>query len=273
MNYLTQERMYIHAFRNYLQLKNYHSSTMDSILQIVVDFENYVAVQGSVKGYDVYLQERTHKNNPLKKLSHSTLNYYYFGLRLYVGFLEQYYNEYSKSIHLLNLQEQIKDITVLAIEEVQQLFIHANDLRDQTILALLYHVGLRAGEAVGIKLVDVNLVNNTIFISQTKTGWQRLAPVHTTAATIFKNYLVTHNPTTYLLPGVKGMMSPNSLQRILKNIAKKAGITKRVYPHLLRHSIATHLLANGMALEEVSIFLGHRTTESTQRYTHVAHIL
>ncbi len=73
-----------------------------------------------------------------------------------------------------------------------------------------------------------------------------------------------------MLIGQRGKLkSVNSIETILKVITKNSGLQKRIYPHLLRHSIATHLLQNGMPLEKVSQFLGHKSIGSTERYTHV----
>ena len=91
---------------------------------------------------------------------------------------------------------------------------------------------------------------------------------------IFKSYLNQRNfsktTTDFLLIGQRGKLkSVNSIETILKVITKNSGLQKRIYPHLLRHSIATHLLKNGMPLEKVSQFLGHKSIGSTQRYTHI----
>jgi site-specific recombinase XerD len=275
MNY-TNAVMHSYAFRDYLQVRNYSYATITDILSIIKEFEDYISIHQSAKNYDTYLRNRNHKNNPLKKLETSTINYHYYSLRLYFSFLEQYQKEYSKSIQLLNYKKELKDITVLTISEVQQLFLHANSLQEQVLLTLLYHLGLRAGEVVNVKQQDINVVSKTILITKSKTGWQRLAPMHTTAAEILEHYIDVHKPTDYIIQSSYkngGKLHVNSVQRILKRIANKAGITKRIYPHLLRHSIATHLLAKGMDFAQVSTFLGHRSAESTQRYTHIQYQL
>ncbi|QYS87803.1 tyrosine-type recombinase/integrase [Flavobacterium oreochromis] len=107
-----------------------------------------------------------------------------------------------------------------------------------------------------------------VFIAGSKTGHQRYVPINKTAKQILRNYLKLHIEY-YLFKGVyKEQSNTHYLQKIVKKYAKEAGITKRVYPHLLRHSIATHLLQQGMQLEKIAQFLGHNSLDSTHRYTH-----
>jgi site-specific recombinase XerD len=114
-----------------------------------------------------------------------------------------------------------------------------------------------------------------VFIRKSKTGYQRQVPISETLKTIFERYLQTRilffsRDNNYFLIGLKGKLTANgSIPQILNKLAKEAQISKRIHPHLLRHSIATHLLQNGMPLDKVSQFLGHKNIGSTQRYTHL----
>lgn len=140
--------------------------------------------------------------------------------------------------------------------------------RDQAVLGCLYHLALRASEAIHLKIEAIDFENRLVFIEKSKTGHQRQVPMNESVTAIFKGYLNQRNYTKteseYLLIGQRGKLkSVNSIETILKVITKNSGLQKRIYPHLLRHSIATHLLENGMPLEKVSQFLGHKSLHST----------
>lgn len=107
-------------------------------------------------------------------------------------------------------------------------------------------------------------------IRKSKTGYQREVPIHSKALEVFEDYLQERTGKgNCFLQGLKGNLTAAGILFIVEKIAGKSHIEKKIYPHLLRHSIATHLLKNGMELEKVSRFLGHRSLESTRRYTHL----
>ncbi|KKR65054.1 MAG: Integrase/recombinase, partial [Parcubacteria group bacterium GW2011_GWF1_40_5] len=154
-----------------------------------------------------------------------------------------------------------------------------SDSRDKAILELLFATGLRVSELCGLNRQSVNLKQDE-FSVRGKGDKIRVVFLSETAKNCLKNYLDKRKdmddalfvrippynlpPTTYNL-----RLTPRSIERIVKHYAIKAGISKRVTPHTIRHSFATDLLQNGADIRSVQMMLGHANVSTTQIYTHV----
>ncbi|MEP7094626.1 MAG: site-specific integrase [Flavobacterium sp.] len=257
-------------FRNYLQLKNYQKSTIKQYVERTKPFLDYQEKTGkSVADYCLELQNRNLKN--------SSLNSYLLALKSYAIFLKDTQKP-TFTVTILRKKVVFETVDYLTTEEIKILFEATQKRpdyhhRDQAVLGCLYHLALRASEAVNLKITDIDFENKLVFIQKSKTGHQRQVPMNESIVSIFKSYLSHRKDSKtisdFLLIGQRGKLKTVcSVETILKVIAKQSGLQKRIYPHLLRHSIATHLLQNGMPLEKVSQFLGHKSIGSTQRYTH-----
>lgn len=260
----------MNTFRQYLELKNYHKNTITNLLKIVSEYLNY---NGEPQQYLDYLANRNNKNNPKIKLSPNTLNNHIYGLKVYFDYLEITQKQ-NNSLKLLNYKRTFKTVEVLTIEEIKTLFTSTRNSRECAVLACLYHLGLRISEASFLLMKDLDFKENLVLIRKSKTGRQRQVPLSEKASEILTAYIqMRPDKGTTLLQGVQGNLTADGIAQILRRIVKKSGLTKKVNPHLLRHSIATHLLQSGMELEKVSLFLGHHSIESTQRYTHISNDL
>jgi site-specific recombinase XerD len=261
------------AFREYLQLKGYKQSTIAHALKALNDYQTYTQ-NHPAESYLTHLKQRPNKHQPQKTLRHNTINYHIYCLKLYDHYLH-HQNQPRLKLHFLKYRVKPSSIEPLTIEEIKQLFQATQHRpkwvnRDQAVLVCLYHLGLRASEATNLQAQDINWEENWLLIASSKTGHQRQVPINQTAKAILETYAKDINPENpYFIQGLKGKLRPDSLLQILKKLTKTANIQKRVYPHLLRHSIATHLMHNGLDIVQVGRFLGHRWLESTQRYTHI----
>ncbi len=174
--------------------------------------------------------------------------------------------------------------TFLTIKEVTQL-LEAPDLatpagqRDRAFMELLYASGLRVSELTSLNLELVDLESREIRVMG-KGSKERMVLMGEPAAKALISYLEKGRPellsdkrsNALFLNYQGGRLTERSVQNILHNCALEAGIGKRVYPHMLRHTFATHLLDGGADLRVVQELLGHASLSSTQIYTHVSKI-
>lgn len=134
------------------------------------------------------------------------------------------------------------------------------------LVKTLFFSGARVSEFVEIKAEDFLFEEQQILIKKAKGGKQRTIPITKELAQELKSYLSTKN-NKYLFESKRyDKYSTRRIQQIVKEIALEAGITKKVHPHLLRHTVATFLLEKGMPIEKIQIFLGHERIENTRIY-------
>jgi integrase/recombinase XerD len=156
----------------------------------------------------------------------------------------------------------------LSREEERQLIAHAYRVQGTRglLIKTLLQTGARVSEFVNIKTNEVFFEEQMILVSKAKGGKSRYVPVLPQLAQELRTHL-GHRTAGYLFETVRHTQySPRRIQQIIKETAADAGIAKRVYPHLLRHSVATTLLERGMPIEQIQKFLGHTKLETTQIY-------
>jgi integrase/recombinase XerD len=148
-------------------------------------------------------------------------------------------------------------------------------LRDRALLELLYGSGLRASEALGLRIEDVNFAAGYVTVTG-KGDRQRLVPAGSQALTWIRAYLTTIRPRmvrracpALFLNRAGGRLSRQALWEIVRRAARRAGLRAQVSPHTLRHSFASHLLERGADLRSVQAMLGHADISTTQIYTHL----
>ena len=170
----------------------------------------------------------------------------------------------------------------LSVEEVDQLLAlpdvsTAKGLRDRAFIELLYATGLRVSELVALGLAHLNLEAGYL-TARGKGAKERLVPIGDEAASWVSRYvrdarptLVGRRPSHRLFVNARGggALSRLGVWKILKGYGVQAGISRRLSPHVLRHSFATHLLDRGADLRAIQMMLGHADLSTTQIYTHV----
>lgn len=134
------------------------------------------------------------------------------------------------------------------------------------LLKTLFFTGTRISEFVDLKIENFFFDEEIIMVKNGKGNKQRTIPITKTLAHEIQTY-ISNRQSGYLFESrLHDKYTPRRVQQIVKTLAKNAGITKNVHPHLLRHSIATYLLEHGMPLEQMQIFLGHERIENTRIY-------
>lgn len=171
---------------------------------------------------------------------------------------------------------------VLSVEEVDRLLAAPEvqtppGLRDAAMLELIYAAGLRVSELVGLLVPAVNLEAGFVRVMG-KGSKERIVPIGRKALVCLQNYLETarpallkDRPSRFLFVARAGKpMTRQGFWKMLRRYGLKSGIAKRITPHSLRHSFASHLLEGGADLRAVQVMLGHVDIATTQIYTHVA---
>ncbi|MCE9499659.1 MAG: site-specific tyrosine recombinase XerD [Leptospira sp.] len=218
-----------------------------------------------------------------RKISSKTLAREVVAIRQFYKFLrdeKQVDINPTDKIETPEVSRQIPDH--LTQDEIDELFIkisedNIHELRDKCIFELLYSSGLRISEACSLKLSDVDLNTMTLTV-EGKGGRERLVPFGEKSLSILNKYLAKSRPEIlkgrpceYLFVSKKGSyINRKSVWRLLNHYIKRTGIKKKVTPHTLRHSFATHLLENHADLRSVQELLGHIDISTTQIYTHMA---
>ncbi|NER11632.1 Site-specific recombinase XerD [Muriicola jejuensis] len=160
---------------------------------------------------------------------------------------------------------------VLSKEEVIDLLRATYNLKHRMVLALLYSCGLRISEVLELRIANIDIDRRQVVILNSKGRKDRYVVLAESTVPLLINYISSYRPRNYLFNGTDhGPYSSTSIRAFLKRSCRRAGIRKRVTPHTLRHSYATHLIENGVNLRIVQELLGHSKPETTMVYTHVA---
>jgi len=160
--------------------------------------------------------------------------------------------------------------TVLAPDEVSRLFDAAAEGRDRVLLRTAYALGLRVSELVALRLGDIDAARGLVVVRHGKGAKDRLVPLSARLLAELRDYWQDRRPRPWLFPGGRRgrHLTAAGVQRAVQRAAVRAGLTKRVSPHTLRHSYATHLLEAGCDLLVIQRLLGHKDLKTTARYLH-----
>jgi len=160
---------------------------------------------------------------------------------------------------------------VLSVSEVKKIIDTTINLKHKCIISLLYSAGLRRSELINLKLESILSGQMQIKISNSKGNKDRYVGLSTHLLQLLRKYFHEYKPRVWLIEGInREQYSASSVLNIVKIAAKRAGITRRVTPHMFRHSFATHHLESGTDLRYIQEFLGHSSSKTTEIYTHVA---
>lgn len=162
--------------------------------------------------------------------------------------------------------------TVLSPQEVLAILHATENEKHRAILTLTYSAGLRVSEVVRLKVVDIDSERGLVYVRQGKGKKDRCSLLSQVALQVLRNYFRRYRPMGWLFPGeeVGNHLTERSVQKIFEKSLKKAGIMKHASIHSLRHSFATHLLENGTDLRYIQELLGHKSSKTTEIYTHVS---
>ena len=230
-----------------------------------------------------HLKQRPHAMHG-GKLSNAHINKYHQALVLLSQFVRQT-NRGTFTVETERLEQTRAIPDILTPAEIKELY-NACDgsvlgLRDKVMLGIFYGCGLRRNEGVHLDVSDIDFKGKLVYVRRGKNYKERYVPANEMTLQHIRDYLdharpflLTTQKTTSLFITDKGYRAQGQGLLIrLRRLVKLSKINKSVGLHTLRHSIATHLLHNGMELKHIAKFLGHASLEATQIYTHIIHKL
>ncbi len=273
----------ITQFKDYLRNVGYSDGTINMLPALVKEFMQHQSIsdisfieQQKVKSFFEYLQVR-----PLQKrsgaLSEMMISHYAYALKTFFSWCEVTeqidYNPIS-GIKFKRPKTNIRE--PLSIEETSRLFTAAATLKQTALLHIFYSCGLRRSEGEALNINDVQFKNQLLYVREGKGSKRRVIPITAKVMAELESYYLNErcgstskksaDTEAFILNHIGNRMSGGSYIKLLKQITDKAALQKEITLHHLRHSIATHLLQSGMAMEYVRDFLGHSFLETTQIY-------
>ncbi len=281
-------------FKTHLQTLNYSIGTVDSAIRATKEYLKKIEnselkliemSSKEIKEYFKYLEYRKNEKTGLG-LSLSYLKKIKSSLELFYKFLQLTQVEEYPSPSFPEIKSGKTTPKVLTKEEVNSLFNFCDESllgkRNKAMLALYYGCGLRRQEGTNLNVEDLDLNKGSVFVSKSKTHRQRIVFISENIQKILEDYMFNvrekiissdKSVSAFLVSERGERMSVETAVYAFKKMIKEGNSkdlkTKNPSLHTLRHSIATHLLQAGMKLENISLFLGHRSLDSTQIYTHL----
>ena len=160
---------------------------------------------------------------------------------------------------------------VLSPNEVLLFLEAAPTGRDRVLLQTAYACGLRITELVGLKVADIDSARMMIAVRHGKGQKERLVPLSPKLLDVLRAYWLHERPRSWMFPGTKPEqpLHPTNVQKLCQRLVAQLGLNKRVTPHTLRHSFATHMLEAGVDLRTLQMILGHSDLQTTAHYLHI----
>ncbi len=271
----------IEQFTRYLKIdRGYSDNTIESYKRELKMFEEYTGKKfeevdrATLDIFLKYAQEKYARNTYVHLIS---------AFKSYNKFLKEQYDIYNMEIDFLQTQKMEKKLPkYLTDEQIHKLLDSLTDvdkleMRNKALIEVMYSTGMRVNEIINVKMHDVNIDNQTIKVYG-KGRKERYVFLNLKAARVLQKYIydskvgrinLVKNMSDYLFLNNKGgQLTRQGVNFILQELSKRVGID-RISPHMLRHSIASHMLNNGADLRTIQMILGHENISTTEVYTHV----
>ena len=256
----------IQKFKRWLQQKRLSYNTINTYVEVTCFFLRYSILKNieiiSSKLIEAFNYDFIYKQNKSISYQNQCIN----GIKKYI----EYKQIPIESLLIERPRKEKKLPVVLSIDEIKLIIDNTSNLKHKALLSLIYSAGLRIGEALNLRLIDIDSKRMLIHIKQAKSKKDRYTLLSTNFLKLLRDYYIAYKPKTYLFEGQKNEQYTNtSAQAVLKNAVLKSKITKKVTLHPLRHSFATHLLEKGTDIRYIQELLGHSSPKTTMIYTHV----
>ncbi len=260
---------YVKVYSEDLRLKNYSENTIENYCSqlkcFLEHFSNLATKPSEISEKQIkeWLMLANSINGRKHKLSAIKLFYKITGKQP----LKFKYIEYPKSDKKLPI--------VLSQDEVQKMFSVCENLKHKVILALLYSCGLRVSELINLKWEHIDRSRMVINIIQGKGKKDRQVMLCSKLIPLLESYYREYKSRVYVLNGWMGKLqyTAGSVGQVIKQLAHKAGLKKRVWTHLMRHNSFTHLAESGVDINLIQRLAGHSSVKTTSLYLHLSNSL
>lgn len=213
-----------------------------------------------------------HLNN--QKVSESFFNQSVNGIRFFFKYV---LNKKIKDYLVVRPKKSKTAKIILSDEEIQKTFDVCTNIKHKAIISLMYGSGLRVSEVVNLKIENIDSKNMVIWIKQSKGKKDRMAILTQPTLELLRKYFKEYKPKEWLFngqilksdpPNIIKQYTVKSIQQFVKDVSVKAGITKKVHPHLYRHGYCTGILDNGGDIHDVAVTAGHQSLKTSMGYIH-----
>ena len=261
-------KLELEKFNNYLKARRLADNTIKTYGSMVYAFLAYFNNTDIKEINDEMVKEYLAADVKSRGYSNSYQRQMISSIKL---FYRERFDHKLEIEKLPNIKSERKLPKVLSMNEVKHIIECTTNIKHKTLLSLCYACGLRVGEALSLRLENVNSERMVLEIINAKGRKDRIVPISENLLAELRDYFKAYKPSTYLFEGVKKGVpyTATSANAVLKASARRAGITKPVYMHMLRHSYATHLLENGVDTRYIQKLLDHKSTKTTEIYTFV----
>lgn len=259
----------IEQFKRWLSSKRYSQNTIKTYIEALQTFLKYF------------------HNKPIEQISNEDVIAFNNDYILKNNFSSSFQNQVVNAVKLFYRQIQGANINVelvhrpkkekllpnvLSKQEVKEILNAPSNIKHKAMLSLIYACGLRRSELLNLKPIDIDSNRGVIIIRQAKGKKDRITPLSEKILAMLREYYKAYKPATWLFEGqtINEKYDERSLASVLKRALEKTTIKKPVTLHWLRHSYATHILESGTDLRYIQELLGHKSSKTTEIYTHVS---
>jgi len=254
------------AFRQHLVVTEHKERTIEAYIAAMTRFYHFINERNplhvTINDIRAYLYHLIHE----RRYAARTYNQHFYGLKAF-------YEAFLPDVPIMSTFERHSTpdgaITVVSRFEIDRMISRTDNPKHKAVLSLLYSSGIRSAECAGIRIADFDTEQMVIRV-EGKGGKVRYTIFSLRCRHLLRNYVKECRPTDFLFPGRnKEHISTEMIGYIVREAAKRAEVGKRVHPHILRHSFATHFLETDGRLPVLQAMLGHSHPKTTYRYCHV----
>ncbi len=241
------------------KLRGYSQRTIESYVYHVGRF---LASQKKPRDYLLLHINKGKANETIRSIG--------FAIKFYLEILKKDVPELDDILSSIpNAKREEKLPVILSKDEIQKMILSTKNLNHRLIIQIGYAAGLRVSEIINLQWRDIDFARDTIHIKNAKGKKDRMVMLSSKVKEALQA-LDNEKIGSVFKTNRNGKYTQRTIQKVIENATKKTGIRKKISPHTLRHSFATHLLEQGIDIRYIQTLLGHSKLQTTQIYTHVA---